>query len=81
MAEALTDRPAVLMRNHGVAVVGASLAMVAGRGITLEQNAQMQGEALARGGDIVYLEFERESPGINFERARDLWKRQVCMAE
>lgn len=79
LAEALADRPAVLMRNHGVAVVGSTLPMVVGRSITLEQNAQMQSDALARGSEIVYLEFERETPGSDFERAWDLWKRQVEM--
>lgn len=79
LAEALADRPAVLMRNHGVAVVGSTLPMVVGRSITLEQNAQMQSDALARGSEIVYLEFEGETPGSDFERAWDLWKRQVEM--
>ena len=81
LAESLADRPAVLMRNHGVAVVGSSLAIVVGRSITLEQNAQMQSEALARGGDIVYLEFESEVPGSDFERAWDLWKQQLEMPQ
>jgi HCOMODA/2-hydroxy-3-carboxy-muconic semialdehyde decarboxylase len=77
MAEALADRPVVMMKNHGVAVVGVSLPMVVGRSITLEQNAEMQGAALARGDEITYLEFEKETPGSDFLRAWDLWKQQL----
>ncbi len=77
LAAKLSNRPAVLMRNHGVAVVGTSLAMVVGRSITLEDNAQMQSEALARGDEIVYLEQDEETLGSSFERAWDLWKRRL----
>lgn len=78
MAAALADRPVVLMKNHGVAVVGSTLPMVVGRSITLEENAQMQSAALARGDDITYLEFDKETMGSDFLRAWDLWKRQVA---
>ncbi len=77
LAAALEDRPAVLMRNHGVAVVGATLPMVVGRSITLETNAEIQSQALARGDEIVYLEQDEESPGSSFDRAWDLWLRQL----
>jgi len=77
MAVALRDRPVVMMKNHGVAVVGTSLPMVVGRSITLEQNAEMQNSALARGDEIAYLEFEEETAGSDFLRAWDLWKRQL----
>ncbi len=81
LAVALEDRPAVLMRNHGVAVVGSALPMVVGRSITLETNAEMQSQALARGDEITYLEQDAESPGSNFERAWDLWLRQLGAAQ
>lgn len=77
LAAALEDRPAVLMRNHGVAVVGSTLPMVVGRSITLESNAEMQSQALARGDEITYLEQDAESPGSSFDRAWDLWLRQL----
>lgn len=77
LAAALEDRPAVLMRNHGVAVVGSSLVMVVGRSVTLEVNAEMQSQALARGDEIIYLEQDAESPGSSFERSWDLWLRQL----
>jgi len=77
LALALEDRPVVLMRNHGVTVVASSLAMVVGRSITLEQNAEMQNQALARGDEVTYLELAEESMGSDFLRAWDLWKRQI----
>lgn len=77
LAVALADRPAVLMRNHGIAVVGPSLMMVVGRSITLEENAEMQSQALARGDEISYLELAEEPEGFNFDRSWDLWKRQL----
>lgn len=77
LARALADRPAVLMRNHGVAVVGSTLPMVVARSITLELNAEIQSQALARGDEIVYLEQDEESPGSSFDRAWDLWLRQL----
>ena len=77
LAVALADRPAVLMRNHGVTVVGPSLMMVVGRSITLEENAEMQSQALARGDEIAYLELSEEPEGFNFDRSWDLWKRQL----
>ncbi len=77
LAEALGDRPVVLMRNHGVAIVGSTVAMVVGRSVTLELNAQMQSQAMARGDEIVYLEQDAETPGSTFERSWDLWLRQL----
>ncbi len=77
LAVALSDRPVVLMRNHGVTVVASSLPMVVGRSITLEDNAEMQSAALARGDRITYLEFAEESMGSDFLRAWDLWKRRL----
>ena len=79
LAMALADRPVILMRNHGVAVVGPSLSMVVGRSITLEENAEMQSQALDRGGEITYLELNEEPLGFTFDRSWDLWKRQVSI--
>jgi HCOMODA/2-hydroxy-3-carboxy-muconic semialdehyde decarboxylase len=73
LAVKLADRPVVLMRNHGVAVVGTTLPMVVGRSIALEENAEMQNLALARGDEVTYLEQDEESEGSSFDRAWDLW--------
>ena len=77
LAVALADRPVVLMRNHGVAIVGSTVQMVVGRSITLEINAQIQSQAMARGDEIVYLEQDAETIGSTFERSWDLWLRQL----
>ena len=77
LAMKLANRPAVLMRNHGVAVVGVSLPMVVGRSIELEKNAEMQSQALSRGEEITYLELDEEPRGNSFDRAWDLWNRQL----
>lgn len=77
LAVALADRPAVLMRNHGIAVVAPSLPMVVGRSIALEENAQMQSEALARGDEVIYLELDEEPLGFTFDRSWNLWKQQI----
>jgi len=77
LAIALRDRPVVMMRNHGVAIVAATLPVVVARSITLEENAEMQSAALARGDEITYLEFDQEAPGSDFLRAWDLWKHQL----
>jgi ribulose-5-phosphate 4-epimerase/fuculose-1-phosphate aldolase len=79
LAAALKDRPVVLMRNHGVAIAARTLPLLVGWSIALEQNAEIQSAALARGDAVTYLEFEEEAPGSDFLRAWDLWKRQIGM--
>lgn len=77
LAEALGDRPVVLMKNHGVVVVGNSIRMAAGRSITLELNAEMQSLALSRGEEITYLELDEESQGGASDRAWQAWERRL----
>lgn len=74
LAAALGDRPAVLMRNHGVAVVASSLPDVVVRSIVLEQNARMQAELLGREEKIIYLDLDEEGPGSGSERIWALYK-------
>ena len=45
LGESLGDRPAVLMRGHGIAVVGPALPYAVGRSIYLEANARIQLQA------------------------------------
>ena len=81
---ALRDRPAVLMRGHGVAVVGQNIKFAVGRSIYLEVNARLQTEALSLGGDITYLsQGEAEAYVVEagesqgYQRPWELWKRQT----
>ncbi len=85
LAATLGDRPVVLMRNHGVVIVAGSLPGVVRNSVSLEKNARILNDLLARGERITYLELDQRpasqdgsgtGPGL---RAWDLWKRQVSM--
>jgi ribulose-5-phosphate 4-epimerase/fuculose-1-phosphate aldolase len=84
LAETLGRQPAVLMRGHGVVVVGASLPIVVGRSIYLEINAKLQTQAIALGGTITYLDPQEArsvvAAGENsgYQRAWELWKRKAA---
>ena len=54
LAEALGERPVVLMRGHGSTVVGASVEQAVYRAIYAETNARLQAQALHLGG-VTYL--------------------------
>lgn len=56
LAQALGNKAAVLMRGHGVAVVGAMLPIAVGRSIYLDLNARTHQQALALGGNVTYLD-------------------------
>ena len=55
LAESLGDNAVVLMRGHGDAVVGATLAAAVIRAIYTEENARLQATAMSFGGPINYL--------------------------
>ena len=81
LAETLADRPAVLMRGHGVSVVGVNLKFAVGRSIYLEINARLQTQAMSLGGDITYINMEETEAfldeageGLGYERPWSLWK-------
>jgi len=79
LAATLGTKPAALMRGHGAVVVGSSLPHVVGRSVYLSLNATLQAQAMALGGSINYLDPQeaREEIPDNYQRAWDLWKRQV----
>ena len=85
LAQVLGTRPVVLMRGHGVVVVGSSLPVVVGRSIYVESNAKIQSQTLALGGSITYLSPEEArqvmAAGENggYQRAWDLWKQQAIV--
>lgn len=83
LAKSLGNRPAVLLRGHGVAVVGPSLPFAVGRSVYLELNARIQAQALALGGRVTYLD-PREAQAVldagenrGYERPWEMWKRQA----
>jgi ribulose-5-phosphate 4-epimerase/fuculose-1-phosphate aldolase len=83
LAQALAGRPAVLMRGHGVTVVGPALPFAVGRSIYLELNARVQLQALGLGGPVTYLDPAEAQKVLDsgenrsYERPWELWKRQV----
>jgi ribulose-5-phosphate 4-epimerase/fuculose-1-phosphate aldolase len=80
LASVLADKSAVLMRGHGVAVVGSTIQIAVGRSVYLELNARIQAQALALGGNITYLDPQEAQKmmesGENrgYERPWELWK-------
>jgi HCOMODA/2-hydroxy-3-carboxy-muconic semialdehyde decarboxylase len=80
LAQALGDKTCVLMRGHGVAVVGSTIPIAVGRSIYLDLNARIQTQATDLGGNVTYLDPEEArlvmAGGENrgYERAWELWK-------
>jgi ribulose-5-phosphate 4-epimerase/fuculose-1-phosphate aldolase len=81
LAEALGKGAVVLMRGHGMAVVGSSLPLAVFRAMYTEVNARLQAQAIEIGGPITFLspeESEKADKIIDQThlRAWDLWKRE-----
>ena len=80
LAEALGDKSTVLMRGHGVAVVGSTIQIAVGRSIYLDINAKVEAQALALGGNITYLDPQEAQKMMDagenrsYERPWELWK-------
>lgn len=81
LAQTLGARTCVLMRGHGVVVVGPSIPFAVGRSIYLDMNAQIQTQAMTlAGGKVTYLDPEEArkmmDAGENrgYERPWELWK-------
>ncbi len=82
LAKAMGDRPVVLMRGHGDAVVGPDLHLTVYRAVYTEVNAHLQAQALALDASPKYLapeEAAKAEASINptIGRAWDLWVRRV----
>jgi ribulose-5-phosphate 4-epimerase/fuculose-1-phosphate aldolase len=80
LAATLARKSAALMRGHGAVIVGNSIPTVVGRSVYLDINAKAQTQALALGGKITYLDPEEARKYLapnNYERAWELWKKQV----
>jgi HCOMODA/2-hydroxy-3-carboxy-muconic semialdehyde decarboxylase len=83
LAQALGNKPAVLMRGHGVAVVGPSLPFAVGRSVYLQQNAAIQLQAMSLGGTVTYLDpaearqIMADGENRGYERPWDVWKKKA----
>jgi ribulose-5-phosphate 4-epimerase/fuculose-1-phosphate aldolase len=85
LAEALGNRPAILMRGHGMVAVGPGIPYAVGRSIYLEMNARIQMQAMTLGGGkVTYLDPEEARKVLEggenrgYERAWELWKQKVA---
>ena len=80
LAEVLGNKNVVLMRGHGVAVVGPTVRHVVGRSIYLEVNARTQAQALSFGSPITYLDPQEAKKMLDsgenggYERPWAAWK-------
>jgi ribulose-5-phosphate 4-epimerase/fuculose-1-phosphate aldolase len=80
LAQALGDKTCVLMRGHGVAVVGSTIQYAVGRSIYLDVNAKVQAQAMALSSNVTYLDPQEAQKmmegGENrgYERPWELWK-------
>ena len=85
LAQALGDKPVVLMRGHGDVAVGPSVRMAVFRAYYTDVNAKLQSQAIALGGEVNYLtpgEGEKADK-TNFaviDRIWNLWKMRVLPA-
>jgi HCOMODA/2-hydroxy-3-carboxy-muconic semialdehyde decarboxylase len=83
LAQALGDKTSVLMRGHGVAVVGSTIATAVGRSIYLELDARLAAQAIGLGGDVTYLDPQEAQKMMDtgenngYERPWELWKRKA----
>ena len=85
LAEALGDKPVVLMRGHGDATVGPSVKMAVFRAYYTDVDARLQAQALALGGDVNYLtpgEGEKADAvnAVVIDRIWNLWKLRIAPA-
>ena len=82
LADALEDKAVLLLRAHGVVVVGPSLQAAVFRAVFTEVNARVQLHAAALGGAMAALDAEegRKADAVNLAtlgRSWDLWKSRV----
>jgi ribulose-5-phosphate 4-epimerase/fuculose-1-phosphate aldolase len=86
LAAVLDDSAAVLMRGHGIVVVGPTIQHAVGRSIYIQINAQLQQNAIALGGRVEYLDpgeaQAMQDAGENraYSRSWELWKRDALAA-
>jgi len=80
LAQALGDKTCVLMRGHGVAVVGPTIQYAVGRSIYLDVNAKVQAQAMALNPNVTYLDPQEAQKIVEggenrgYERPWELWK-------
>jgi ribulose-5-phosphate 4-epimerase/fuculose-1-phosphate aldolase len=76
LARALGDRTVVLMRGHGMAVVGSSIREAVFRAVYTKVNAEVEAEALKLGTPVFLNRFEAQR-SERVSRQWELWEAQV----
>jgi HCOMODA/2-hydroxy-3-carboxy-muconic semialdehyde decarboxylase len=82
LAQALGDKPVILMRGHGDVTVGPTVKMAVFRAYYTDVNARLEAQAIALGTDVTYLTPEEgaKADTVNFvviDRIWNLWKQRV----
>ena len=82
LAQALGDKPVVLMRGHGDVTVGSAVKIAVYRAYYTDVNARLQAQAIGLGSDITYLSPEEGAKAdatnlVVIDLVWDLWKRRV----
>jgi HCOMODA/2-hydroxy-3-carboxy-muconic semialdehyde decarboxylase len=82
LAQALGDKPVVLMRGHGDVTVGSAVKIAVYRAYYTDVNARLQAQAIGLGTDVTYLSPEEGAKAdatnlVVIDRVWDLWKRRV----
>ncbi|HWX61902.1 class II aldolase/adducin family protein [Bradyrhizobium sp.] len=82
LAQALGDKPVVLMRGHGDVTVGPAVKIAVFRAYYTDVDARLQAQAIGLGGDVTYLSAEEATKAdtvnlVVIDRVWDLWKRRV----
>ena len=82
LAKKLSNSNVVLMRGHGMAVVGGSIKLAVSHAIYTERNAQLQMQALQMGGKITFFTEEEALHSGKFidsqvDRPWEIWAEQA----
>ena len=81
LAQMLGKGGAVMMRGHGVVVVGFSIPSAVGRAVYLDANAQMLARTLAMGGKPIYIRPREDAASVNnpYDREWEAWRRKAML--
>jgi ribulose-5-phosphate 4-epimerase/fuculose-1-phosphate aldolase len=82
LAEALGDKPVILMRGHGDVTVGPSVRVAVFRAYYTDVDARLQAQAIGLGTEVTYLSAEEGAKAdmVNLavlDRIWNLWKQRV----
>jgi HCOMODA/2-hydroxy-3-carboxy-muconic semialdehyde decarboxylase len=82
LAETLGKKNVALMRGHGNVCVGPNIMTAVYRAVYTEVNARLQAQAMALGGDIVFMDPQECAlitgrKDLNFDRPWRMWKERI----